>query len=187
MHKQHQPTVLQPVLPDVLQNDLNIVFCGTAASRISAERGYNYANPGNLFWPTLKQLNLIPQSFDPASFRTLPQFGLGLTDLCKFSIGNDDELQDSAFDTEALRQKIKKYQPRFLAFTSKTGASIFLDHKVEYGLQPERIGTTQLFALPSTSGRARRFFDKRWWQELVAATGVNGFAQLDLLKRCPPD
>lgn len=171
MNKPHQPPVLSPILPDVLKGGLKIVFCGTAASRISAERGFNYANPGNLFWPTLKQLALIPTDFDPAHFRTLPQFSLGLTDLCKFSIGNDDELEKSAFDTEALREKIKTHQPQFLAFTSKNGASIFLGRKTTYGAQPERIGATQLFVLPSTSGRARRFFDEHWWRELARIIG----------------
>ncbi len=156
------------VLPDVLAPDLGIVFCGTAASRISAERGYNYANPGNQFWPTLKLLGLIPPQFDPINFRTLPQYGLGLTDLCKASIGNDDELSEESYDTAALLRKIKKYQPHILAFTSKNGASHFLQHKPDYGLQAGTIGSTKVFVLPSTSGRARRFFDITVWQALGA-------------------
>lgn len=155
------------ILPDVLVPGLRIVFCGTAASRISAERGYNYANPGNLFWPTLKKLALVPAGFDPAQFRTLPQYGLGLTDLYKTAVGNDDELSADALDTAGLTRKLEKYQPRVLAFTSKHGASLYLGHKAAYGLQPERVGATQLFVLPSTSGRARRFFDEAWWRELA--------------------
>jgi len=161
------PAALGHILPDVLATGLNIVFCGTAASRISAERGYNYANPGNVFWPTLKQVGLVPLNFAPENFRTLPQYGLGLTDLAKTSIGNDDELAEGALDVAALRAKIMQYQPRFVAFTSKHGASTFVGHKVAYGLQAERVGATQLFVLPSTSGRARRFFDISWWQQLA--------------------
>jgi len=155
------------VLPDVLAPGLQIVFCGTAASRISAQKGYNYANPGNLFWPTLKKLRLIPATFDPAQFRTLPQFGLGLTDLCKNSIGNDDELDAASYDTAALTRKIKKYQPRVLAFTSKQGASVYLQRKVAYGLQDDMVGITRIYVLSSTSGRARRFFDEAVWAQLV--------------------
>lgn len=156
------------VLPDVLAPGLRIVFCGTAASRISAAKGYNYANPGNLFWSTLKQLTLVPADFDPARFRDLPQYGLGLTDLCKASIGNDDELAPESFDTAAITRKMKKYQPQILAFTSKHGASRYLGRAPAYGLQEETVGLTRIFVLPSTSGRARRFFDLRHWQELAA-------------------
>lgn len=167
MPNKRQPSVNSAILPDVLKTGLKLVFCGTAASRISAARGYNYANPGNQFWPTLKRLGLIPPDFSPEEFRRLPEYGLGLTDLCKFESGNDDELSESAFDVSALTSKIKHYQPRILAFTSKTGASVFLNRKVAYGEQAERIGITRLFALPSTSGRARRFFDERWWKEVA--------------------
>lgn len=157
------------VLPDVLAPGLQIVFCGTAASRISAQKGYNYANPGNLFWPTLRKLELVPATFDPAQFRTLPQFGLGLTDLCKSSIGNDDELDDESYDTAALTRKLRKYQPCVLAFTSKQGASVYLQRKVAYGLQAEKVGATHIFVLSSTSGRARRFFDEAVWTQLAHA------------------
>lgn len=156
------------VLPDVLAPGLGIVFCGTAASRISAAKGYNYANPGNQFWPTLKLLELVPQDFDPANFRDLPRYNLGLTDLCKSSIGNDDELDANSYDAAALMRKMKKYQPHILAFTSKTGAEKFLQRKTDYGLQDGTIGLTHIFVLPSTSGRARRFFDLSKWQALAA-------------------
>lgn len=35
-----------PILPDVLQPNLNIVFCGTAPGTVSAQRGAYYANAG---------------------------------------------------------------------------------------------------------------------------------------------
>jgi len=167
MARTSDSATLGHILPDVLTPDLRIVFCGTAASRISAAKGYNYANPGNLFWPTLKAVALLPPNFNPLDFTTLPTYGLGLTDLAKTSIGNDDELGDGALDVVALRKKIERFQPRYLAFTSKFGASTFLGHKVEYGRQAETIKSTHIFVLPSTSGRARRFFDVAWWQELA--------------------
>lgn len=155
------------VLPDILAPGLRILFCGSAASRISAARGYNYANPGNQFWPVLKRVGLVPPDFNPAEFRTLPCFGLGLTDLCKSAIGNDDELSAEHFDTAALTRKIRKYQPQVLAFTSKFSAANYLGRKVNYGEQDERIGLTRIFVLPSTSGQARRFFDESFWRSLA--------------------
>jgi hypothetical protein len=40
---------------------------------------------------------------------------------------------------------------------------------VEYGLQAERLGDTQFFALCSTSGRARRFWREEVWEELASS------------------
>ena len=41
------------ILPDVLAKGLRVVFCGTAASAMSAEQGAYYAGRGNAFWGTL--------------------------------------------------------------------------------------------------------------------------------------
>ena len=38
------------ILPDVLQPDLKVVFCGTAAGTQSAQAGTYYAGRGNYFW-----------------------------------------------------------------------------------------------------------------------------------------
>ena len=69
------------ILPDVLEPGLAAVFCGTAASRVSAAVGAYYAGPGNQFWPTLYRTGLTPRLLAPPEFRLLPTFGLGLTDL----------------------------------------------------------------------------------------------------------
>ena len=42
-----------PVLPDVLQPGLDVVFVGTAASKHSAETNTPYSGPGNAFWRDL--------------------------------------------------------------------------------------------------------------------------------------
>ena len=157
------------VLPDVLRPDLGLVFCGTAAGRASAAAGAYYAHPGNFFWRTVHAVGLIPELLAPRDFRRLPEFGIGLTDLAKHHIGNDDELPTGAFDVAALRHKTLRYAPRLLAFTSKNAAQAALGHAVHYGPQAFRWDTTALWVLPSPSGQARRFWDDRPWRALAAA------------------
>lgn len=157
-----------PILPDVLQPGLALVFCGTAAGRRSAEQGAYYAHPGNLFWRTLHAVALTPRLFAPAEFPQLPAIGIGLTDLAKHHIGNDDELPRDAFDVAALRERIARHAPRLLAFTSKAAARAALGRMAGYGLQEERIGDTRLFVLPSPSGQARGHWDLAHWQALAA-------------------
>lgn len=161
-----------PVLPDLLQPGLALVFCGTAAGRRSAAEGAYYAHPGNLFWRALFEAELTPRLLAPAEFPQLIGYGMGLTDLAKRHSGNDAELPRDAFDVPALRAKIKRHAPRLLAFTSKNAARAVLGHAVGYGLQDETIGGTQLFVLPSPSGQARGHWDIRPWQALAACYRV---------------
>ena len=155
------------ILPDVLAPNLDIVFCGTAVSNISARRGAYYAGPGNMFWPTLFAVGLTPRLLQPEEFREVLSYGLGLTDLVKDVSGVDTQLSDEHFDRERLRATILRYEPAIVAFTSKRAGSEFLDRPVKYGLQPEKVGSTALFVLPSPSGAARRWWDVRQWQELA--------------------
>jgi TDG/mug DNA glycosylase family protein len=161
------------ILPDVLQPGLKLVFCGTAAGKRSAtERAY-YAHPGNLFWRALFEAGLTSRQLSPPEFPQLLDYGIGLTDLAKHHVGNDDELPRDAFDVPALIAKIEHHTPRLLAFTSKNAARAVLGRTVHYGLQNEAIGSTRLFVLPSPSGQARGHWDLGLWKTLSdAATAL---------------
>jgi TDG/mug DNA glycosylase family protein len=161
-----QPT-LSHVLPDVLQEGLSLVFCGTAAGKRSAEERAYYAHPGNRFWPTLHEIGLTPRRLQPGDFPLLLTFGIGLTDVAKLHFGNDNELPRDAFDVAGLIEKIERWQPRMLAFTSKAAARAALGHDSGYGLCEQRIGDTRLFVLPSPSGQARGHWNIGPWRELA--------------------
>lgn len=160
------------ILPDVLQPGLALVFCGTAAGkRSAAERAY-YAHPGNMFWRALHAAGLTPRQLAPAEYPLLPRYGVGLTDLAKRHSGNDDELPREAFDVPALRVKIERFSPGLVAFTSKAAARAALGRAAAYGLQPETIGSTRLFVLPSPSGQARGHWDLGPWVALASLAGA---------------
>jgi len=160
-----------PILNDVLEYGLEVVFCGTAAGFESARRKAYYAGPGNRFWATLHAVRFTHRLLAPEEFRKVLAYGLGLTDLVKNLAGNDRSLKSSDFDVAGLRENILKYQPRFLAFTSKRAAEAFLRRKVGYGIQPKEnmVEATSLFVLPSPSGAARRYWNEGVWRELARA------------------
>jgi TDG/mug DNA glycosylase family protein len=159
------------ILPDVLAPDLKIVFCGTAAGNESARVGAYYAHPGNKFWHTLYVVGLTPQQLRPAEFRRVLDFGIGLTDLAKFVSGNDDTLKPHDLDAAALTAKILRFQPRVLAFTSKTAGMVYTGLRtIPFGRQPARIGATDVFVLPSPSGLARRSWNVEHWQAAADAS-----------------
>ncbi|WP_207480857.1 mismatch-specific DNA-glycosylase [Arenibaculum pallidiluteum] len=156
------------ILPDVLTPGLHLVLCGTAPSRTSKEAGAYYARPGNLFWPTLHRVGLTPVLLRPAEYPRVLEWGIGLTDVNKTEWGSDAELSAAGYDPAGLVRKIEVFQPAALALDSKNAARAVLGRRVEYGLQPERIGPTRLYVLPSPSGRARNHWDIRPWEEVGA-------------------
>lgn len=69
------------------------------------------------------------------------------------------------YNTAAFDENIKKYAPKTLCFNSKRAAETYLQRPVDYGLQPETIGTTKTLVAPSTSGAASKFWKIETWQE----------------------
>lgn len=158
-----------PVLPDVLARDLRVLFCGTAPGTRSAQVGAYYAHPGNRFWKTLHETGLTPHRLAPADYALLPRHGLGLTDLAKHSSGADATLARGDFDPPRLRRIVVRWQPRFVAFTSKRAGQEYFGRRVDYGLQQEQVGRTRFFVLASPSGLASGSWQGgRHWHELAA-------------------
>lgn len=163
------------VLDDVLQPGLRVVFCGSAVGAVSARRGAYYAGPGNRFWPVLFQASFTTRQLLPSEYRSVIEFGVGLTDINKVESGSDRSLTRTASDAAALRVKILRHAPDFLAFNGKRAAQAYfapLRQPVHYGLQTATIGPTRIFILPSTSGAARGFWDEGHWHRLAELVGI---------------
>lgn len=161
-----------PVLPDVLAPGLDIVFCGTGAGAWSAKVGAYYGKPGNKFWPTLHAVGLTPRRLEPAEYREVLGFGIGLTDVAKEHIGQDEAIDLALVDARALHEKILRFRPLFVGFTSKRAAGLALGRPtgaIAYGEQAERIGATRLHVLTSPSGAAGSYWSIEPWRRLAEA------------------
>lgn len=169
------------VLPDILEPGLKVVFCGTAVSARSAKVGAYYAGPQNQFWIVLHEVGLTPRRLEPHEFRTLPQYGIGLTDLVKNRSGMDHTLDRCDFDPDSARTKIEHFAPRVLAFNGKRAAKEFFGVKaIDYGIQQERIGTTAVFVLPSTSAAAYQFVPGKRAASVAIWRALATLAQVEL-------
>lgn len=155
------------VLPDVLTHDLDVVFCGSAAGTESARQGAYYAGPGNKFWKTLAKVGLTDRPLGPNEYLLLLTYRIGLTDMNKVESGGDAALTKSSDDPNRLRTLITDHSPRFLAFNGKRAAKAYFGRDVKYGRQPEGIGETAVYVLPSTSGAASGHWDFGPWQEFA--------------------
>jgi TDG/mug DNA glycosylase family protein len=165
------PARPRQILPDVLEPDLRVVFCGTAPGTRSAMEGAYYAHPGNYFWRTLFEVGLTPVRLAPPEYRRVLEFGIGLTDVAKHHFGSDADLPMSAFDAASLRRKLARYKPRIVACTSKNAARAGLagSRHLACGEQDERIGQSRVFVLSLPSGQARGFWNIEPWRELARA------------------
>ena len=157
------------ILPDILANDLKVVFCGTAPGNVSAKAGAYYANNSNKFWEMLYKMGITAKKMAAQDFRHVLAAGIGLTDMAKEQFGMDKVLKKQDFDREAFEAKILKFQPRVLCFTSKRAAQSYYglssSADIQYGKQAETIGSTVVFVLPSPSPAAIRWWQESYWLE----------------------
>jgi double-stranded uracil-DNA glycosylase len=157
-------------LPDQLQQDLRLVFVGTAAGQRSADLGHYYAHPGNRFWRTIHVVGLTPRLYQPHEFPALLGLGIGFTDMCKRGAGMDHEALKAGVDDAAFAAKMLRYRPRRIAFTSKKAASLFYGKPttaIALGRQQPTHEGAAVFVLASPSGAASGAWSLRPWQELA--------------------
>jgi TDG/mug DNA glycosylase family protein len=155
------------VLPDVLADGLDVVFCGSAVGAASAKKRAYYAGPGNRFWPTLAKFGFTDRRLAPHEYPLVLTYGLGLTDMNKRQSGADSDLERGNDDTAGLRRKIERYRPLVLAFNGLRAARAFLGPETGVGRQSETIGETAIYVLPSTSGAAAGHWNEAPWSELA--------------------
>ena len=153
-------------MSDLLRKNLDVVFCGTAKGTESARTNTYYAKSGNKFWDILHEAAFTDRRISPHAYRDLLAYGIGLTDLNTVDSGMDHEISMGNCDIPAFKRKMLKFRPRIIAFTGKGAAEIYLDRKVDYGEQAERLGEIRIFVLTSTSGMAQRYWDPKYWFEL---------------------
>lgn len=143
------------VLPDVVAPGLRILFCGINPGLYSTAVGHHFARPGNRFWPTLHKAGFTPRLFSPFEDRALLALGFGLTNIAPRTTATADELEPDEIRAggRALRRKVLRLRPRFLAVVGFTAFRVAFDlPAARGGLQPEPIGSTQVWLLPNPSG-----------------------------------
>jgi double-stranded uracil-DNA glycosylase len=173
-------------LPDQLQDHLRLVFVGTAASQRSADVGHYYAHPGNRFWRTIHEVGITPRRYEPHEFPGLLKLGIGFTDMCKAGAGMDHQALNSPIDVPAFREKMQRYRPKTIAFTSKKAASLFYGRPtkaIALGRQPPLEDLPILFVLASPSGAASGHWSVLPWQEL--ADSIRGKQLVATIRRRP--
>jgi double-stranded uracil-DNA glycosylase len=165
----------EPMLRDLMRPGLSVVFCGTAVATASADLGHYYSGPGNKFWYLLHDAGFTPVRLRPEDDATLPEYGVGLTDLVKDVAQSHDRGLDFG-GTPVVAAHIVAAAPEWVAFNGQTAGraaasqlGLARKKEIRLGEQPWSIGTSRVFVLPSSSGAnaTMPYAEKlSWWRRL---------------------
>lgn len=161
-------------LPHYLRDGLRAIFIGHNPAVFSAEAGHYYARPGNVFWKQLHESGLTSRLAPPSDDSLLmDEYGFGFVDLCPRPTVRAEELSPEELREGSLRllEELNQFQPRYAVLCGKgifqhfgafaLGLRRTVLTKQLYGVQPESIGETTLFVIPSSSGLASRWHGRR--------------------------
>ena len=142
-------------IPDVIVPGLDVLFCGINPGLYSGATGNHFARPGNRFWPALHLSVFTPRQLHPSEKEQLLSLGLGITNVVDRTTARADELtkEEIVAGGRALRRKVKRYAPHYLAVLGLGAYRIAFGVKnAQVGPQEESIGETKLWLLPNPSG-----------------------------------
>ncbi len=142
-------------LADFIQPDLDILFVGINPGTYSAKRGHYYARPTNRFWKALYASDLIPILLNPQQDGRVLEYSIGLTDVVKRPTHGIHEITPEEFrrGVDRVRRLILKFYPRIVCFNGLAGYQAVFGKATRPGLQPQRMGSSKIFVIPSTSPR----------------------------------
>jgi TDG/mug DNA glycosylase family protein len=165
-------------LPDYLRPGLNAMLVGINPGLRSAQLGHHFAGQSNRFWKLLHASKLVPKLMTYEEDSSLPEYGLGLTNIAGRPTHSSSDLRRVDYYTGrmALEEKILRLEPKWVAFVGVTVYREYLRgrrgsaRKIECGIQKELIGNSRVFVLPNPSGRNAHFsYDEmlRFWKRLA--------------------
>lgn len=178
-----------PTLPHLLEPGLRLVFIGYNPAIYSAEAGHYYARSGNQFWRQLSESGIAGRAVGPSDdSRLQAEAGIGFTDLCRRPTARADHLtRDEIIEgSERLQAELLQFQPVVACFSGRGIYQHFGRHALglkstelagrPYGEQPDRIGDTIPWVIPSSSGLASKWHKERleWLRRLRDALPAPG-------------
>lgn len=149
-----------PVLPDILEPGLSVIFCGINPGMMAASSGRHFAGRGNRFWRVLHGAGFTPELLSPEQDRVLLKYGCGLTTAVSRPTARANQLTPEEIKAAAaeFERKIECYRPCYVAFLGKAALAAMTGvREIDWGLQPRRFGNAHTWVLPNPSGLNRGF------------------------------
>src|SRR3954469_3455078 len=161
--------------PDLIAQDLIVLFAGINPGLYTAAIGHHFGRPGNRFWPALHAGGFTPRLFKPFESSLLLELGFGITNVVERATVRADELTNDELRAggRRLEAKVKRWRPPVVAFVGIGPYRIISGIKdARVGLQKDPFGGSYAWVLPNPSGLnahylpaalAQLFGDLRLW------------------------
>lgn len=142
-------------IPDLVSDDLLVLFCGINPGLLSGELGQHFARPGNRFWKLLHAGGFTDRVFLPSEQHLLPEVGIGITNLVARPTRAASELtrDELIAGGRLLADKVHTVRPRALAVLGMQAFRVAFERPhAAVGMQDEPLGETPVWLLPNPSG-----------------------------------
>lgn len=140
-------------LPDHVGPTMRLLCCGINPSVHAAEAGVGYVTGSNRFWPAMQAAGLCDVPRDPR--RLLRTNRVGMTDLVKRPTPRASDLTRTDYEESIVRltHLCSWLRPRALVVVGiGPWREASGNRRATIGWQPDPIGPTPVYVMPSTSG-----------------------------------
>lgn len=148
-------------VPDLLPEDLRLLFVGINPGLWTAATGAHFARPGNRFHPALFRAGITESLIDASQgyrdddLAQLLDRGIGISNFCPRATARADELtaEELAAGATRLDELVTSRRPPVVAVLGITAyRSAFGVPRAAMGIQPQRWPGTELHVAPNPSG-----------------------------------
>jgi len=165
-------------VPDVIADDLAVLFCGINPGLYSGATRHHFARPGNRFWKVLHQSGFTTRLLSPFDEDELLAHRIGVTNLVARATATAAELAPDELQAGARRlaRKASRRRPAFVAVLGiEAYRHAFARPDARLGEQQNALGGARVWVLPNPSGLNAHYQLPdlvRVFGELARAAGV---------------
>jgi len=142
-------------IPDVIADDLAVLFCGINPGLYSGATRHHFARPGNRFWKVLHQAGFTSRLLTPFDEDELLARRVGVTNLVARATATAAELHPDELRRGArtLARKVARRRPAFVAVLGiEAYRHACALPAARLGEQATALGGARLWVLPNPSG-----------------------------------
>ena len=164
-------------IPDVIADDLAVLFCGINPGLYSGATRHHFARPGNRFWKVLHQAGFTQRLLTPFDEDELLARRIGVTNLVARATATAAELDKDELRRGArtLATKVRRRRPAFVAFLGIEAYRHAFERPLARLGEQEPLGGARVWVLPNPSGLNAHYQVPelvRIFAELARAAGV---------------
>jgi TDG/mug DNA glycosylase family protein len=142
-------------VPDVIADQLAVLFCGINPGLYSGATRHHFARPGNRFWKVLHRAGFTERLLSPFDEDELVESRIGITNLVERATATAAELRPEELRAGARRlaRKAARRRPAFVAVLGiEAYRHAFARPAAKLGEQEQRLGPARVWVLPNPSG-----------------------------------